>query len=403
MLGSIYTGMSGMMAYSKGLNAISNNVANLNTLGYKGNDLLFQDRYYQYQLSSEYNQNHAALQLGTGVTAETTSIRFTQGEIRSTGNGTDTAIKGNGFFIIRDSGKTYYSRAGQFEFNADGYLVERGGQGRVAAFDANGNLTDINVKNLRTDAPKATSEVKFVNNLSTGSAKQEVKVNVYDTAGTQHALTVTFTNNNAQMPRSWLIEVKDENGNIIASDGEIRFQGNGSPEVDFNSYTFDFAPKDTGSSRIKLSFGEPGSFTSATSFSGGTTSDLAVDTQDGYGLGSLTDLSFNTEGVLTFQYSNGQSHDGLQLALADVDDPQSLKEMGNGRFQAAEGKAVRLAAPTKEGMGEIAGKSVELSNVDLTHEFTDMIVIQRGYQASSQILTTANEMMQRLIDMVRAK
>lgn len=397
MFGSIYTGMSGLTAYSKGLDVISNNVANLNTPGYKGSDLVFQDLFYGYQLSGELNKNLADMQIGKGVATERTSIAFSQGELRETGRDTDASIDGQGFFILRSGDSSYYTRSGRFEFDDEGYLVASGVGYRLAAFDADGKLADISIKGLESSAPSPSTKVSFTNNLSTGSTKHELDVQVIDTAGNPHTLKVTLVNNNEVTPRSWIIEVQDKDGNTIGEPGEIRFQGNGSPEAEFNKYEFTYSPDESDPMDLVFEFGEPDSFTGVTSFSGGSQSNMAVREVDGAGQGGIVEMGFDRDGVFNIQYSNGEQYTGPTLAVAGFQNLQHLQQLGSGLFITNQTVEPLITAANQNGMGEIVGKSIELSNVELTQQFTDLIIVQRGYQASSQILTVANEMLQQLL------
>jgi len=437
MFGSIYTGMSGLTAFSRGLDVISNNVANLNTPGYKGSDLLFQDLFYRYQIAGEHSNSLNYQQLGSGVEAESTIIVFNQGDIRSTGTDTDVAIDGSGFFVLQDTnGQYFYTRAGQFVFNQDGYLVSRSGGYKVVALDENGNLNNINITGRKSSVPSPTTEISFTNNLSTGSTRHEIQESVFDYAGNEHLLTFTFVNNSAEEPRSWIIEITDENGNQInvsenntASDvgdnttepgtsngGEgdnqqsnsvlenlIKFQGNGSPQTGFNRYAFSFSPEESDPMEISLNFGEPGSFVGVTSFSGGTRSDMSVAEKDGNGPGSLIGVEFDRDGIFKINYSNGENYEGGKLAIANIQDIQSLIQISGGLFAAQSDTKVDISVANKDSNGQIEGKSIELSNVELTQQFSDLIIVQRGYQASSQILTVANEMIQQLLQSVGGK
>jgi len=404
MFGSIYTGMSGLAAFSAGLDTISNNVANLNTPGYKGNDLLFQDLFYGYQMSSEYNNNINSMQIGNGVQANSTNVIFSQGDIRDTGVDTEVAIDGRGFFLLQDGDQKYFTRSGQFVFDENGYLVARGTDYRVMAMDESGDMTNVNVTGLRTSVPAATTKISFTNNLSTGTTRHSMdNVTVIDEAGNEHKLVLTFVNNSADTPRSWLIEIEDEAGEKIGETGEIRFQGNGSPEEGYNTFTFSFTPEGADALEIELDFGKPGSFTGVTSFSGGTNSDMAVAERDGKASGSITGVEFNREGQFIIKYSNGDEYKGVKLALATFSDLQALQQIGNSLFITTEDNPAQLSTATKDGLGEIAGKSIELSNVELTQQFTDLIIVQRGYQASSQILTVSNEMLQQLMQVIGKK
>lgn len=398
MYTSIYTGMSGLIAFSKGLDVISNNVTNLNTPGFKGSDLIFRDIFYRYSALGGNAQDRSAEQLGNGVLGSGTSLRFAQGDIQETGNPQDAAIDGNGMFILLSDGGLQYTRAGQFAFDADGYLVDRVTDSRIAGL-AGGDVTDINISGMRISPAVPTGEIVFHQNLSPGSTTHTINnVSVVDSVGAQHTLTITFTNNNAVTPRSWLIDVTNASGTAVASDLEIRFQGDGSPATGFNQATFTFQPTGADARQIVLDFGEPGSVDGATSFSAGTTSDLAVESQDGHVAGSMLDVEFESDGTITLNYSNGETANGGRLALAWFEDLQALQLISDGRFEAPSGATVFIAGPTEDLMGRIVGGNIEVSNVDLTREFTDLIIMQRGYQASSQVITASNEMMQQLME-----
>jgi len=404
MLGSLYTGMSGLMAYSQGLDVISTNVANLNTAGYKTNEIQFQDLFYKQSLTGGYDNNYTGKQIGSGVSAEDTSIRFIQGDVKQTGNSTDVAIQGNGFFTLREDGETFYTRNGQFEVGDDGYLIVKNGSARVAGLDSGGNLFDININDLRSIPPNPTTQVEFYDYLSSGASRHVVNdLEIYDSIGEKHLFKVTLVNNQTVTPGSWIIEVEDENGDIVTTGGEVRFQGNGSPESGFNTYTFSYLATGAEPQEITFDFGAEGSFSGVTLITGGTTSQLKVESQNGFGFGALIDYEFDREGVLQASYSNGEVNDGPVLALTSFNDVLSLIQLGNNMYVPNLNQQSLVSTAALNGMGEIVGKSIELSNVDLTQQFTDMIVIQRGYQASSQILTVANEMMQQLLDTAGAK
>ena len=402
--GSIFTGMSGLITYSKGLDVISNNVANLNTPGFKGSDLQFRDLFYNFQWVATQGGQLANEQDGSGVGDGGTITRFRPGDLQETGNDTDAAIEGNGFFVLRGKDGTFYTRAGQFQFDDDGFLVSANGEDRVAGLDENGKLIDITLDGLRTIAPQATSEVVFFDNLSSGTNQHVVNdLEIIDGNGETQTWTVTFTNNQAETPRSWLIEVEDEDGNLITAGQEIRFQGNGSPEEGFNRVTFTVTLEDGDSFDMSFFFGEPNSFTNATSFSGGPTSTLAVESQDGLRAGALVSVGFTRDGRLDLEYSNGENRQGTRLALAWFQDLQALQQLEGARFVPRGGQQVNIGGAAEGVFGEIIEETVEISNIELTSEFTDLIIVQRGFQASSQVITVANEMLQQLLDMGRGR
>lgn len=404
MLGSIFTGLSGLITYSSGLDVVSNNVANLNTPGFKGNDLLYRDLYYRFQWVATQGDQLANEQQGSGVGNNGTLTRFAQGDLQETGNDTDVAVDGNGFFIIRGDSGPEYTRAGQFVFDEDGVLVTADTDERVAGLGENGGLTDITLDGLRTIAPTPTSEVSFVDNLSTDDNQHVIDdLALIDTVGVPQSVTVTFTNNGQTEPRSWLIDVEDEDGVNIVAGAEIRFQANGSPAEDFNTIEFTYTPDDGEPFDVTFFFGNPGSFTNATSFSGGPNSTLIVEDQDGSPSGSLISVGFNRDGALNLEYSNGESVESTRLALAWFDDLQNLRQIEGARFLAQEGQNVRIGGGTEGVFGDVVEETIEISNIELTQEFTDLIVVQRGYQASSQVITVSNEMLEQLFQIGSAR
>jgi flagellar hook protein FlgE len=204
-------------------------------------------------------------------------------------------------------------------------------------------------------------------------------------------------NGNAAAAGVWQVQVQ-ENSKTIAT-GEIHFNADGSPATGFNTITLSLAPDNVTASNITLNFGDPGSFLAATNFSGGTTSDLKVNSQDGYAAGSLLSTSFDAQGFVTLKYSNGQTTKGPQLALAWFNNLQGLRQSGNELFTNPTGMPVILGPANGQVMGTLTSNQIELSNVNLTQQFTELVVIQRGYQSSSQVVSVANQMIQQLLDM----
>jgi flagellar hook protein FlgE len=398
-INTIYTASTGMLTFSKGLNTVSNNVANLNTPGFKRSDLLFRDLFSQYKQTGENGGQLSSQQTGAGVTDAGTVTSFAAGDIQQTGNSTDFAIRGNGFFVLRDTDQHLYTRSGQFEFNDDGFLSSTNLGTKVAGIDVSNNLVDININNFRNSPATPTSRINLVGNLSSGGTTHEITpVEVIDSLGATEDLTLTFTNNNATTPRSWLIDVTDSNSNVIGDDLEIRFQADGSLEAGFNEVSFTF-----NSNTVVLNFGDSGGFNGTTQFSSGTTSTAAVDSQDGLTLGSFLDIAVDSAGVLEASYSNGETAEVGQLALAWFSDLQSMRQIGNGIFLVSNNQQPIIDRASSGVMGDIVGQSIEISNVELTQEFTDLIIIQRGFQASSQIMSAANEMIQELLSAGRGQ
>jgi flagellar hook protein FlgE len=395
MLDSLFVGESGLTTFSRNLSVIGNNVSNMNTPGFKSSQMAFAELVYRNAISD--GAAGLRLQLGGGVGAGATRVLFSQGDLRETGRDTDLAVDGNGFFILRAAGETFYTRNGEFQFDDAGFLVSPSSGARVAGLE-NGVLRDIGIAHLRASPPRATATIRLADNLSTGDTAHDVTVNVFDAAGASHALTLRFTNNSGVTPRSWLFEVRDAS-NALLSSGEVRFNGDGSPAAGFNTHAFTFSRPGAPSSVMTVDFGTPGTFSGATQFSGGADSSLKLLSQDGFAAGALSSVRFDAEGVLVASYTNGQTRREQQVALAFFAAPEALELEGGSLFVNRAGERPLLGAPGQGVFGALAPGHLESANVDLAQQFSELIVSQRGYQASSQIVSAANEMMQQLLDL----
>lgn len=401
MFESIYVGLTGLASFSRNLTVIGNNVSNLNTAGFKSTQLSFSDLAYRAAFSDRNDGAGSDLQLGTGVGTGETRVMFTQGDMRETGNPTDLAIDGNGFFVLRGEAGTFYTRSGEFEFDAQGFLVARASRARVAALDG-GAMVDLSLADMRSTPPQATATVRFVDNLSVDDDTHDATVTVFNSAGGGVPLTFTFTKNTAAGVgvRSWLFVVEDQAGNIVPATGaqEIRFNGDGSLLAGFNraSITLAATPGGVPESIIALEFGTPGSTTGTTNFSAGANSTLRIASQDGFAPGALVSAAFDADGTLVATYSNGRTARGERVALAFFTTPGDLASAGGALFENRLNQDVVLGTARQGVFGALRSGAVESANVDLASEFSELIITQRGYQASSQVITTANEMMDQL-------
>jgi flagellar hook protein FlgE len=383
MIDSIYIAVSGLNGHQRGLRTISNNVANMNTPGFKGSSVNFND-----VMGNGEGSGYAAA--GQGLGSSQNLLDLSAGERRQTGRDLDLALEGNGYFILQDaSGQQHYTRAGSFEFNKDGELVARGTDMKVLGRVANGQLGAIALGGLRVNAPKTTSELVFTGNLSTGGTEHTIdSVVVYDRLGGAHTLRVELRNNATVTDGVWLVTVFE--GATQIGSGELRVEGGkvvGTPPLSM-SLALDKADPAT----VRFTFGED-----VSAFSSGTTSTLAMKSQDGHPMGQISSLKFDDKGVLTITYSNGEDAEGGRLALAQIEDEANLVSAGDAMFTYNGSRS-----PTIRDGGDdlrVTGQSLELSNVDLTEEFSSLILMQRGYQASSQVLSTANDMLQELFEM----
>lgn len=389
MIDSIFTAMSGLEGHQKGLKVISNNVANMNTAGFKASVVDFAD---VFTGAGSERRREAT---GSGVDVSRTRLDLRDGDRQDTGRDLDVALEGRGFFVLQDEeGRLRYSRAGGFEFNDDGRLVGRLHGLKVMGRDGAGRLEPIELAGLRGNPPKATRRVEFKGSLySTDDAHTIDALTIYDSTGAAHTLKLELTKKAATGTGSnvvtWGVKVL-EGINELGS-GEFSFIGSiASP---FGSSIKLLLPlSNTAPAEVEFVLG-PDVRGDASS----TTSTLALAQQDGYAPGDISALAFNEKGQLTVTYSNGQSATGSTLALAEFASDEQVQAVGDGLLEARLG-----IAPTLREAGadlKVRSKTLELSNVNLTQEFSTLILMQRGYQASSQVLTTANEMLQQLFEL----
>jgi flagellar hook protein FlgE len=393
MFDSIHIGTSGLQAFSAGLKVISNNVANLNTPGFKSADAQFANLFYINGGTGAAAFSGNSLLFGSGVMAGQTFVNFKAGETRQTGNALDLSVTGEGFFITRQdgSGDATYTRAGQFEFNDKGVLVVRGTDRQVVGLGAGNTETALSLDGLRINPPTPTATVSLAGNISSGATDLTVdSMKVIDAVGGEHVLKLNFKPK-TDTPGTWTVTVLD--GTAEVGSGEIAFLG-GRPVAGSDSFSFNYVPAGVDGADVKVDFSK-----NVTSFDTGTVSSLAVSSGDGKAVGSLTKVAFEADGTMALTYSNGEVVKSTRLALARFDTPALLTPLGENGFSYARREGLHIGAANADGFGAIASNQVEGSNVDLATEFSDLIVAQRGYQASSRIVSTANEMLQDLYDM----
>jgi flagellar hook protein FlgE len=405
MMDAIYTGLAGMQSYSQGLNVISNNVSNLNTVGFKLSTPLFEDVVYQ-RPGASVTDAPVDRSPGAGVQTRSEVTSFAEGQLESTNNPLDAAIDGNGLFVLNDSGTTLYTRAGQFEIDKDGNIVDTSTKATVLFTPAGGGAAaPLNVNAFQTDEPAATTTVNLVGNLSsdaTTTTYDTPAVTVYDASGASQTVTVHFVRN-ATNPLQWTAEVHDAAGKAVGSQA-LTFNADGTPTADSLSVVGTITPKTGSAFKVTFNLGTAGTFTGVTdTANGGTASTVQSSKVDGQALGTLTTYQFTGLGELKATYSNGDTKTLGTLVLARFETPDQMKAVGNGAFVAQGGAQPLTGAPLNNGLGRVVGGQVEQSNVDLTAQFTALIIVQRGYQAGSQMVSTASEMMQQLIDMAKGR
>ncbi len=385
MIDSILIGMTGLASQSKGLNVISNNVANLNTVGFKGASLRFEDLYYQEDARSEMH--------GNGVTTGESSLSMKQGETRQTGNDLDLMIDGAGLFVVNANGSLHFTRNGQFSLSSDGSIEEKSSGAKLSYLSDAGNLGTFSVRGRRTSAPVQTSAITFSGNLSLSGTQHTISnVTVYDGVGNAAQFSLKFENNSANAQGTWNVSVLNAAGTSVAT-GQIAFSG-GRPVLGSDKISFSLPSAGGASVPVTLDFS-----TDATSTAGSADSTLIVSGQNGRPAGSLTKVTFDSEGRLAVSYSNGSTEKFEKLALAWFAGGESLKQEGGNLMAARDGIAPIYGFVSQGVNGKLSVGALEMSNVDISQQFSELIITQRAYQASSHIITTANEMLQQLFDM----
>jgi len=386
MLGAIYTGLSGMNAYSEGLMMISNDVANLNTLGYKGNFLSFNSRFSQggSYLGSTAGSN------GYGVSMGSKFIDFSQGQLQQTTNPLDLAIQGSGFLTLLNNGNTYYERTGNFFVDQDGFISDTQGN-HLAVLDANGQTSPFNITPFKTFPPSQTTTAKFSGNLDAGADTPVTQtIKVFDALGTEHDWTVTFTKNSTdgQGNINWTAAVTDSSGQQVGDTGLLSFDGSGNLvsgsqiEIKDQNSTLD----------VTLDFS-----TGVNSQSGADS--IAATDVNGNAMGTLSGVGVTADGQIELAYSNGKTQLEGFVALANFQDAQQLQRLSGGLYRDPTGHSIQYHKSGADGVGTLQSGQVEASNVNLSSEFGELILIERGFQACSQIVSISNEMIQTLFGM----
>ena len=405
MLSSLYSGVSGISAAGYTMSVLGNNIANSNTVGFKGGYTSFADI-----LSQSLGGAGGGNQVGRGVNLADVGTLFTQGSFENTSNGTDLAIEGAGFFMVADDTGTYYTRAGQFIMDDEGYLVNPSGyrlQGYSA--DDSGNILttvgDLNVAQI-SSAPLATDSFRIVANLDGSAVENEPgsiyasTITVYDSIGSAIPLTLTFTKTATAGNWTWAASVPAGLGTTTDT-GTIQFDENGALD----------APTDL--DPVISITGTPSgadldvTWVTVDPTSGALSGDItgyaaANDTyglfQDGYAPGTVESVAIEQDGQIVGLFTNGQTRTIGQVLIADFVSPWGLTKMGKSLFA----ESMSSGQPTigeagTGGRGSIASNALEMSNVDMASEFVRMITTQRAYQANARVISTSDELLAELM------
>jgi flagellar hook protein FlgE len=380
---------SGMMGHAKGLRTVGNNLANVNTPGFKASQLQFGALFDQGSSGQPGALHHPQ---GNGMETIGSRVLFKPGTEQSTGNPLDLSINGNGMFVVKHDGKLMYTRNGDFEFNGDNILVNSAGD-HVQALDNQGQLVDVSLDGLNRSAPKVTKSVIFDGNLSSTPTTPVVDpsisgVTIIDANGGSHTVNLSFKD--AGAGNFTVTVTASGTPATVLGTGTLTYAAT-APVAGKDKIKFNYSSTGVPAFEVELDFSKTNSLATATN--------VNMTSQDGYVAGVRNDQSIDAEGTLNVRYSNAQTVKGARLALAEFVNADDLDQLAGGSFLLKQGGKVRYGYAGADSFGKLAAGKREGSNVDLAEEFGNLILMQRGYQASSHVISTANDMIQQLFDM----
>jgi flagellar hook protein FlgE len=411
MLRSMFSAISGLRAHQTKMDVTGNNIANVNTVGFKSQQTVFQDTLSQViraggaPAADRGGTNPA--QVGLGVKVAATTTNWTQGATQSTGRSTDFMIEGDGFFVTRSGTENLYTRAGSFDFDGEGKLVTPNGgvlQGWMAnaagVVNSNGPTGDLTVPYGQIVNPKQTTTGAIGGNLPAGAATgttYQTGVTMYDSQGVEQKVFYNFTK--AAAANTWTLDITHDNGTALVTGATVAFNAAGALTTPAAPGTI--APFTPPAATFPSWTGPVTVDVAALTQFGGASTVTATD-QNGYELGSLQSFQLGNDGTIMGVYSNGLRQPLGQLALASFNNPSGLEKAGSSTFRVGVNSgdaAVGLAGVG--GRGVLNSGALEMSNVDLAEEFTGLIVAQRGFQANSRVITSSDEILQDLVNLNR--
>jgi flagellar hook protein FlgE len=466
MMRSLFSGVSGLQNHQTRMDVVGNNIANINTTGFKKGRVNFQDMLYQQLQGAARPTGDLGgvnpKEVGLGMSVASIDTVHTQGSFQTTGVGTDLAVSGTGFFVLKEGGRFLYTRAGAFNLDEEGTLVNPANGMRVQGWmaqevdgvqllEVSRDVEDLVIPMGSKDPARATTMVNFACNLDkripeipedpTGLQIREgtwnSDIKIFDTFGAEHILHVEFTRvpgtanswNAAvtvdpenEAPTNTAIGLGEEapaagepaafvvtfsnNGTLLsAEDGAGNLsggEGNVIMNVAYDVQTA--APGDDGApvrQEFALNLGTVGGFINSITQYAESSSTKAV-TQDGYTMGYLDNFKIDQSGIITGIYSNGTTRTIGQVALASFPNQGGLEKAGDNTYLVSNNSGDANIGPSRiAGKGKIIAGALEMSNVDMAEQFTDMIITQRGFQANSRTIQTADQLLQELLTLKR--
>ncbi|HET8548631.1 MAG TPA: flagellar hook protein FlgE [Bryobacteraceae bacterium] len=420
MFTSFSTALSALSAHATAVDVVGNNLSNLNTPGFKTSVVSFHDL-----VTQSLGAGLGETQVGFGVGRPVTIRQFSQGAIQTSPGQLDAAIQGDGFLVVKDNtGATLYTRGGNLQVDKDGSLLTSTGERLQGWTETNGIVNtsgptgDIVVPVGTVRAPVATRTFSFDMNLNAAAPQNDTfqsSIEVFDSLGAAHVATVTFTKTGTpnqwdyaiEFPLSDVSAASDITGDLTGtiefdSDGRLidpaAVDGSGNPapmpQITIDNLT-------SGASQMQLTWNlYDGTRPRFTQFA--QPNAISANAQDGNAAAQLIRVGLADGGKVLAQYSNGRQTVVGQLAMASIRNPESLIAVGNNNYQLSARTALpAIGLPATGGRGTIIGGAVEYSTVDIAREFTQLIVLQRGYQANAKVITAVDELSQETINLKR--
>ena len=416
--------LTGLEADSTAMNTIANNLANMNTTSFKSQTTDFANLFYQ-QIGASGSGD--PLQVGAGVQVAATETDFSQGSISSTGNSTNVALNGAGFFVIDNNGSQLYTRDGDFTLASNGNLTTQGGLSVMGypavggVVQTNSPIAPINIPIGSVEQPAATGNFGMTANLDSASAVNAqfpAEVSVYDSLGTAHNATVTYTNLGGN---SWGYSIDlpaaDYAGAPLPATGTLGFNADGNlitvfptggalenvgtAPGDVSSVAVSFAGLTDSAANLNMNWNLLGTAGTPSITQVDETSAVSATTQDGHASGQYQSCTIGSDGTVSAKFSNGEQLLVGQLALASVTNQQGMQidQGGNYATTLVSGTAV-LGQAGVAGLGAIQDGALEGSNVNISEEFSNLIVAQRAFEANSKSVTTFDTVTQETINMI---
>ena len=463
MMRSLYSGVSGLQNHQTRMDVIGNNISNVNTTGFKRGRVNFQDMISQQMSGAASPTTEVGgvnpKEVGLGMTVASIDNIFNQGNLQSTGVSTDIAIQGNGFFVLKSGEESFYTRNGAFGLDMNGTLVNPATGMRVQGWmaeDVNGQMmvstaatpTDLVIPVGSKDPAKETTNVNFACNLNKntpeileGASPEDIvkgtwgtEQKIYDSFGNEHMLSVTFRRV-VGTPNQWeatvnidednadftqtrvglgstdgmgntfivsfdnygaLQSVTDSAGNVTNPEGQVVIQTSfavpdSNVDEEGNPYR----------QTLNINLGTIGSFKDTITQSSSKSTTKAFY-QDGYTMGYLDNFKIDSSGVITGVYSNGTNRTIGQIAMASFTNQQGLEKAGDNTYVESNNSGMaRIGESGVAGKGTLMAGALEMSNVDLSEQMTDMIVTQRGFQSNAKTIQTADTLLETVLSLKR--